>query len=89
MDVCITLDLTAVAESDAFDDVVDLAALAVSVRESVAAEPRKLLETIAVAAARDVLARYSLVRAVELRVTKPEPAGLDAAAESVELRLSR
>ena len=58
-------------------------------RQSVAAQPRRLLETIAVHAARGVLARYAAVQEVRLRVVKPEPAGLDAAEESVELRLSR
>ena len=89
VDVRIELDLGRVAETDAFEDVVDLAALADSVRASVAAQPRKLLETIAVAAAGDVLARYSIVQRVTFRLTKPEPAGLDAAEEAVELTLSR
>ena len=89
VDVSIRLDLTAVAESDAYADVVDLADLAAFVRESVAAQPRRLLETIAVHAARGVLRRYPAVDRVRLRVIKPEPAGLDAADESVTLRLTR
>src|SRR5947208_12630470 len=89
VDISIRLDLMAVAESDAYADVVDLADLAAFVRESVAAQPRRLLETIAVHAARGVLARYTAVYEVRLRVIKPEPAGLDAAEESVEVRLSR
>jgi dihydroneopterin aldolase len=89
VDVSIVIDLAAVAESDAYADVVDLADLAASVRQAVAAEPRRVLETIAVHAARGVLARYPLVGEVQLRVIKPEPAGLDAAEESVEVRLSR
>jgi 7,8-dihydroneopterin aldolase/epimerase/oxygenase len=89
VDVSIEIDLSAVAESDAYADVVDLADLAESMRRAVAAQPRRLLETIAVHAARDVLARYAAVHKVRLRVIKPEPAGLDAAEESVEVRLSR
>ena len=89
VDVSIRLDLTAVAESDAYADVVDLADLAAFVRESVAAQRRRLLETIAVHAARGVLQRYPAVDRVRLRVIKPEPAGLDAADESVTLRLTR
>jgi dihydroneopterin aldolase len=89
VDVSIEIDLSAVVESDAYADVVDLADLAASVRQTVAAQPRRLLETIAVHAARGVLARYAAVHKVRLRVIKPEPSGLDAAEESVEVRLSR
>jgi 7,8-dihydroneopterin aldolase/epimerase/oxygenase len=89
VDVGIDIDLSAVVESDAYADVVDLADLAASVRQAVAAQPRRLLETIAVHAARAVLARYAAVHEVRLRITKPEPAGLDAAEESVQVRLSR
>ena len=89
VDIAIDLDLAAVATSDAFADVVDLADLAASVRESVAARPRMLLETIAVHTARGVLARYPMVEQVRLRVIKPEPEGLDALEESVEVALSR
>jgi dihydroneopterin aldolase len=48
-----------------------------------------LLETIAVHAARGVLQRYAMVQQVQLRVIKPNPAGLDAAEESVQIALSR
>jgi dihydroneopterin aldolase len=89
VDVSIEIDLSTVVDSDAYADVVDLADLAESMRQAVAAQSRRLLETIAVHAARDVLARYAAVRKVRLRVIKPEPAGLDAAEESVEVRLSR
>ena len=88
VDVTITIDLARVAETDEFDDVVDLADLAVSVRKSMAATPRKLLETLAAATARGVLARYARVQAVRVRVVKHHPAGLDAAEESVELELT-
>ena len=89
VDVSIEIDLAAVVESDAYADVVDLADLAATMRQAVAAQPRRLLETIAVHAVRAVLTRYAAVREVRLRVIKPEPAGLDAAEESVEVRLSR
>lgn len=89
VDVAIEIDLARVATSDAFEDVVDLADLAASVRQALAAEPRTLLETISVHVARMVLERYALVSAVHVRVVKPEPAGLDAAEESVTLHLRR
>ena len=89
VDVSIEIDLSAVEQTDAYADVVDLSDLAVTMRQAVAAHPRRLLETIAVHAARGVLARYADVYDVRLRVVKPQPAGLDAAEESVEVRLSR
>jgi dihydroneopterin aldolase len=89
VDVRIEIDLDRVAETDAFADVVDLAHLARTVRAAVAARPRRLLETIAVHAVREVLASYASVLEVSLRVAKPEPAGLDAAEEAVEVRLGR
>jgi dihydroneopterin aldolase len=89
LDVSVELDLSAVEQSDAYADVVDLADLAASLRQAVAAQPRRLLETIAVQAARAVLARYPAVQRVRLRVIKTEPAGLDAKEESVQVRLSR
>src|SRR5438552_18629995 len=89
VDVSIEIDLSAVEQTDAYADVVDLSDLAVTMRQAVAAHPRRLLETIAGHAARGVLARYADVYDVRLRVVKPQPAGLDAAEESVEVRLSR
>jgi len=89
VDVAIEMDLAAVAESDAYADVVDLADLAHTVRQSVAAPPRLLLETVAVHTARLVLERYSLAHSVALRIASPNPHGLDAAEEAVSLRLDR
>lgn len=88
-DVRITVDLDAVAESDAYADVVDLTDLAATTRQLVAGPPRLLLETITVQLARQLLARYALVEEVVVRVAKREPAGLDAAEEAVEVRLVR
>ena len=87
VDVRIELDLSRVADSDAYDDVVDLTALAATIRESIAARPRLLLETLAVHAARDVRRRFSEVQQVRLRVIKNEPAGMAASEESVEVNL--
>ncbi len=88
LDVSVGLDLSAVAESDAYADTVDLAELAQTLREALAA-PFLLLETAAVHSARAVLQRYVSVTDVELRVRKPEPDGLDAAEEAVSVRLAR
>lgn len=89
MDVSVRLDLSAVSESDAYADTVDLAELAQTLRETLAEPPRLLLETAAVHSARAVLQRYPRVIDVKLRLRKPEPAGLDAAEESVSVRLAR
>jgi dihydroneopterin aldolase len=89
VDVRIELDLSRVAESDAYADVVDLTDLAATVRQVLAERPRLLLETLAVHAAREVLRRFETVQTVTLRVIKPEPAGMDAAEESVEVRLAK
>lgn len=89
VDVSVELDLGPVARSDAYADVVDLADLATTVRQIVSGPPRLLLETVAVHAARLVLERYPRVSRVWLRLAKPEPAGLDAAEEAIEVTLDR
>jgi dihydroneopterin aldolase len=48
-----------------------------------------LLERIAADVARALLARFKRVLEVQVKVEKPEPAGLDAAAEAVELTIAR
>ena len=88
VDVSVGLDLSAVAESDAYADTLDLADLAQTVRIAVAT-PRLLLETAAVSAARAVMQRYLSAREVEVRLCKPEPAGLQAAEEAISVRLAR
>jgi 7,8-dihydroneopterin aldolase/epimerase/oxygenase len=89
VDVAVELDLGPVANSDAYADVVDLSALAHVVREIVGGQPRLLLETVAVHAARLVLERFSAVQQVRLRLAKPDPPGLDAAEEAVEVSVVR
>jgi len=89
VDVSIEIDLAAVAVSDSYADVVDLADLAATVREVVGGPPRLLLETVAVHAARRVLEHYAPVQRVQLRLARPDPPGLDADEEAVELKLDR
>ncbi|PYQ83418.1 MAG: hypothetical protein DMG02_33750 [Acidobacteria bacterium] len=67
----------------------DISEVAACVREEVARRPRVLVERITADVARALLARFERVSEVTLRVEKPEPAGLDAAAEAVELTLAR
>ena len=88
-DVSVELDLSAVADSDAYADTIDLADLAATVRDCVAAPSRLLLETVAVHAAGEVLQRFGRVNEVRLRLAKPDPPGLEAAEEAVEVALAR
>lgn len=88
-DVSVQVDLRAVAEQDDLEGGVDFAALASVVKEAVAAEARELLEAAAVSVADAVLGRFPSVAEVWLRLAKPNPPGLDAAEEAVELRLTR
>jgi 7,8-dihydroneopterin aldolase/epimerase/oxygenase len=88
-DVSIEVDLESVAVSDSYADVVDLSALAATVREVVGGPPKQLLETVAVLVARRVLEEYPLVRRVRLRLARPDPPGLDADQEAVEVALER
>src|SRR5207248_4885176 len=89
VDVALDVDLGPVAQSDSYDDVVDLADLALAVREVIGGPARLLLETVAVDVARRVLKRYPSVSRVSLRLAKPDPPDLDAAEEVVELVLDR
>jgi dihydroneopterin aldolase len=89
VDVSVAMDLAPVSRSDAYADAVDLAVLADVVRTTVAQPPRLLLETVAVQAARQVLAAFPLARQVRLRVARPEPTGLGVAEEAISLTLSR
>jgi dihydroneopterin aldolase len=89
VDVSVEIDFAAVAVSDSYADVVDLAALAATVREVVGGPPRLLLETVAVQAAQRIVEHYPLVRQVRLRLARPDPPGLDADEEAVEVTLDR
>jgi dihydroneopterin aldolase len=89
VDVSIELDLAAVLVSDSYADVVDLADLAATVRDVVGGTPRMLLETVAVQAAQRVMQQFPRVRQVRLRLAKPDPPGLDAHEEAVEVALDR
>lgn len=81
-----------VANAVARDDLavaLDIAELASCARQEVARRPRVLLERVASDVAGAVLERFPLVTEVAVKVEKPEPNGLDAAAEAVELTILR
>ncbi|MDQ6673560.1 MAG: dihydroneopterin aldolase [Chloroflexota bacterium] len=82
-------DLDAAARSDDLSNAVDLAALADTVRAVVGGESRVLLETLVVRIAQALVDRFSVLEEVQVVVRVPEPAGLDAAEEVVEVTLAR
>jgi dihydroneopterin aldolase len=87
VDVAVRADVARPAASDRLEDALDFAALAATVRRVVGGVPRALLESLAVAVAREVLATEPTASAVRVRVAKPDPDGLDAAEESVTVSL--
>ena len=95
VDAVLLVDLTAhtdlgpAARSDDMADAVDIAELVGTARSIVTGPPRALLETLAVHCAEALLARFSSVDRIEVRISKPDPAGLDAEAEIVEVTLDR
>src|SRR5438093_7016685 len=89
VDVSLSVDIAEAVERDDLAAALDIAEVAVCVREEVARRPRVLVERITADVARALLARFERVSDVTVKVEKPEPAGLDAAAEAVELTLVR
>jgi len=89
VDVEVSVDIAEAVERDDLAAALDISEVAVCVRDEVARRPRALLERITADVARALLARFDGVSEVTVKVEKPEPAGLDAAAEAVELTLAR
>src|SRR5205823_11599623 len=89
VDVSLSVDIAEAVERDDLAAALDIAEVALCVREEVARRPRVLVERITADVARALLARFERVSEVTVKVEKPEPAGLDAAAEAVELTLAR
>jgi dihydroneopterin aldolase len=89
VDVSLSVDIAEAVERDDLAAALDISQVAACVREEVACRPRVLLERIAADVARALLARFKRVLEVQVKVEKPEPAGLDAAAEAVELTIAR
>jgi dihydroneopterin aldolase len=89
VDVVVHTDLADAVRADDLASALDISLLAKVVREAVAERPRALVERITFDVARSVLARFPAVSETRVRVLKPEPDGLGAAAEAVELVLRR
>src|SRR5947209_19776072 len=89
VDVSLSVDIAEAVERDDLATALDISEIASCVREEIARRPRVLLERMTADVARALLERFERVTDVRVKVEKPEPAGLDAAAEAVELTLSR
>jgi dihydroneopterin aldolase len=89
VDVELGVDIADAVERDDLAAALDISEVASCVREEVARRPRALVERIAADVARALLARFDRVEEVRVKVEKPDPEGLDAAAEAVELTLRR
>jgi dihydroneopterin aldolase len=89
IDVALSVDIAAAVSQDELAAALDIAAVASVVRDEVARRPRVLLERMTADVARALLLRFDQVSEVTVRVEKPEPGGLHAAAEAVELTITR
>ena len=89
VDVSVLADLGPAIAADDVRSALDISRLAQAVRDAVAERPRALVERITADVAAALLQRFPEAREVRVRVEKPEPAGLGADAESVELTLRR
>ena len=89
VDVELAADIGDAVEKDDLAAALDISVVASCVREEVARRPRVLVERIAADVAHALLERFAEVSEVRVKVEKPEPAGLDAAAEAVELTIAR
>ena len=89
VDVEVSVDIADAVAKDDLAAALDISAVASCVREEIARRPRVLLERMTADVARVLLDRFERVTEVRVTVEKPEPAGLDAAAEAVGLTLAR
>ena len=89
VDVALSVDIADAVARDELAAAVDIAEVASCVRDEIARQPRVLLERMTSDVARALLATFGEVTEARVKVEKPEPDGLDAAAEAVELTLAR
>ena len=89
VDVAVRTDIDRAIAADDVSAATDISALASAVRAAVAARPRALVERITYDVARALLDGFPELHEARVKVTKPQPDGLGADAESVELTLHR
>ena len=88
VDIAVSVDIADAVARDDLAAALDIAELASCVRDEVARRPRVLLERVAADVARAVIERFERVAEVRVTIEKPQPDGLDAAAEAVEVSLT-
>src|SRR5438093_12683759 len=89
VDVSLSVDIADAVAKDDLAAALDISTVASCVREEIARRPRALLERMTADVARALLDRFEHLTEVRVKVEKPQPEGLDAAAEAVELTLAR
>ena len=89
VDVAVHADLRAAVESDDLARAINIAAIADTVRGEMSRRPRALVERMAADVAASLLERFAQADEVRARVEKQDPEGLGAAAESVEITITR
>src|SRR5437762_811772 len=89
VDIAVSVDIAGAVEKDEIAAALDISEVASCVRDEVARRPRVLLERMTSDVAQALLGRFGRVTEARVKVEKPEPDGLDAAAEAVELTLAR
>jgi dihydroneopterin aldolase len=89
VDVALSVDIADAVARDELAAALNIAEVAACVRDEVARRPRVLLERMTADVAQALLERFAKVTEVRVKVEKPEPAGLDAEAEAVELTASQ
>jgi len=89
VDMRVRTDIARAARTDSLENALDIAALAAAVREVIAGPPRALLERLALDVARTLLQRFGTLEQTRVRVRKPDPPGLGAIEEAVEVIVSR
>ena len=89
VDVELSVDLADAVAKDDLAVALNIADVAACVRDEVGRRPRVLLERLTADVARALLERFERVTEVRVKIEKPEPDGLDAAAEAVELTIAR
>ena len=89
VDVALSVDIAHAVDKDDLAAALDISEVASCIHDEVARRPRVLVERITADVAHALLERFAQVSEVRVKVEKPEPAGLDAAAEAVELTIER
>ena len=89
VDVELSVDIANAVAKDDLAAALDISEVAACVRDEVARRPRVLVERMTADVARALLDRFAEVSEVRVKVEKLEPAGLDAAAEAVDLTITR